>query len=286
MKEGPSERVDNLAIRIAVVIPARMASSRFPGKPLVRIRNLPMIEHVRRRALLCPGFTEHVVATCDQPIAEVVRAYGGRVIMTSPDHPGAVDRIAEAVEGMDCTHVVNLQGDEVLVLPQDLEKLIEAVRLAPGVKAWTAVAPIERREELGDPSWVKCILSRSGRIAFCTRDFTSLPVSAEKSFRPVHKILGVSVFRKDFLAAYLALERTPLEMAEAIDQSRLIEHDIVIQGIRFAKGYTGINYAKEVPLVESCLDEDALQGMVLRQILSQEALFVSSVGGTRSARHE
>ena len=96
--------------RVAAIIPARMASSRFPGKPLLEVRGLPMVEHVRRRALLCKEFSEVVVATCDREIAVAVERHGGVVVMTSSAHKAASDRVAEAMEGLQCTHVVNVQG--------------------------------------------------------------------------------------------------------------------------------------------------------------------------------
>ncbi len=100
------------SVRIAAVIPARMRSSRFPGKALLSVRGLPMIEHVRRRTLLSGVFSEVVVATCDREIADVIVGYGGRVIMPAPTHPGALGRVAEAIEQLEATHVVNVQGDE------------------------------------------------------------------------------------------------------------------------------------------------------------------------------
>ena len=112
------------SIKIAAIIPARMASTRHPGKPLIEIQDLPMIEHVRRRALLCGGFSEVVVATCDTEIVEVVETFGGKIIMTSKEHIMASDRVAEAARNLDCTHVINVQGDEILVRPDDLSNMI------------------------------------------------------------------------------------------------------------------------------------------------------------------
>ena len=97
-----------------------MASNRYPGKPLIKIENLPMIEHVRRRTLMCEEFSDVVVATCDLEIQKTVEAFSGDVIMTSNDHIMASDRVAEAVEHLDCTHVINVQGDEILILPEVL----------------------------------------------------------------------------------------------------------------------------------------------------------------------
>lgn len=253
------------AIRVVAIIPARMASSRLPGKPLLKVQGLPMVEHVRRRALLCGEFSEVVVATCDREIAQVVESFGGRCIMTSSVHPGGTDRVAEAVQSLNCTHAVNLQGDQILALPQDLKKMVAAIRAEPDVPAWCAVATVEREEELADLSVVKSVLSQSGRILFCARDLSRLAV--QEGFQPLRRILGVLGFRKDFLIRYGNLPRTPLEMAESIDQCRIIENDVRFQSVLFSKGYPEINEPKEVDLVLGLLQSDPAQ-----QRVSEEAL--------------
>lgn len=257
----------NSPVRVAAIIPARMASSRFPGKPLVDVNGLPMVEHVRRRTLLCARFAEVVVATCDQEIADAIRRYGGRCVMTSVTHQAASDRVAEAMAHLDCTHVVNVQGDEILVLPDDLERMVRAMEAAPEVPAWNAVAPIEEQEELSDPSVVKCVLSASGRILYCSRDFSALAVRAEEGFKPVRRIVGILGYRRDFLERYPALPRTPLERAGSIDQSRILEHDIMLRSVEFTRGYPGINEPREVGLIERLLRDDAAQQGILQEIL-------------------
>jgi len=254
-------------VRVAAIIPARMASSRFPGKPLLALAGLPMIEHVRRRALLCRGFSEVVVATCDEAIAEAVRGCGGRCVMTSPAHPAATDRVAEAAARLDCTHVVNVQGDEILVMPGDLERMVRAIEAEPGVPAWNAVARIERAEELQDPSIVKGAVSVSGRVLYCSRDFSRLAAQGPDGLEAVRTILGVLGYRRDFLERYGRLERTPLERAEAIDQSRIIEHDVMLRAVEFSKGYPGINEPREVMAVERMLAHDPAQAAVLQEIV-------------------
>jgi len=256
-------------VRVAAIIPARMASSRFPGKPLLTVEGLPMIEHVRRRTRLCRSFTEVVVATCDQRIAEIVTGYGGRCIMTSPSHPAATDRVSEAAQQLDCTHVVNVQGDEILVLPADVEKLVRAIEAEPSVPAWNAVARIEGGEELHDPSVVKCVLSASGRMLFCSRDFSSLVGRLDERAEPIRRVLGVLGYRRDFLERYGRLARTPLECAEAIDQSRILEHDLRLQGVEFSKGYPGINEPREVAVVQEYLERDPAQRAVLQELLTE-----------------
>ena len=255
-------------MRIVAVIPARMGSSRFPGKPLFPIAGVPLVEHVRRRASLCRSFREVIVATCDREIAELVRQYGGQVRMTSPTHAAATDRVAEAVERLDCTHVVNVQGDEALVLPEDLSRLARAMQRSPEVPAWNAVAPLEGPQELSDRSVVKCLVSRSGKILFCSRDFSAL-LGAGNGRLPVRKVLGVLGFRRDFLRRYLKLARTPLEVWESVDQSRILEHDFVLRAVPFTRGYPGINLPQEVGQVEAILEREPLQRKMLRRVLEE-----------------
>lgn len=253
--------------RIAAIIPARMGSTRFPGKPLLSFHGLPMVEHVRRRALLSGAFAEVVVATCDQAIADVTARHGGAVVMTATTHAAATDRVAEAMEHLDCTHVVNVQGDEILVLPQDLATMVAAIRDDPEVPAWNALAPIEESSELSDQSIVKCVVSATHRILFCSRDFSALR-GRNEGFEPIRKILGISGYERSFLARYGRLARTPLERAEAIDQSRIIENDVPLRGVPFTKGYAGINEPREVSVVEIALASDPLQRSALAQVLA------------------
>lgn len=254
-------------VRVAAIIPARMASSRFPGKPLLKVRGLPMVEHVRRRALCCGRFSEVAVATCDREIAEVIEGYGGRCIMTSPAHPAATDRVAEAARSLHCTHVVNVQGDEILVLAEDLEKMVRAMEEAPGGPAWNAVAPITEAADLTDRSVVKAAVSASGRILYCARDFSGLVGRIGERFEPLRRILGILGYSREFLERYSALPRTPLEVAEGIDESRVIEHDMPLRSVEFSKGYPGINEPREIELVEQCLRESPAQQALLREIL-------------------
>lgn len=254
-------------VRVAAIIPARMASTRFPGKPLLRIGDLPLVEHVRRRTLLCGAFSDVVVATCDREIAGVVERYGGRCIMTAPTHPAATDRVAEAAQHLACTHVVNVQGDELLVLSSDLERMVRAIETEPEIPAWNAVARIERTDELGDRAVVKCIVSVTGRILCCSRDFSSLAERLSAGYEPIRKVLGILGYSRAFLSRYAALARTPLEVAEAVDQSRILEHDVMLRGVEFSQGYPGINEPHEVEHVKRVLDEDPAQQAALQEIL-------------------
>ena len=253
-------------IKIAAVIPARMASTRHPGKPLIEIQGLPMIEHVRRRALLCGGFSEVVVATCNTEILEAVESFGGRVIMTSKEHIMASDRVAEAALNLECTHVINVQGDEILVMPDDLSKMRESIHAHPDGQYWNAIAPIEKPEELADTTIVKCVISTSGRILYCARDFSYLNLSPP--FKPVHKILGILGYSKASVLNFSNLKRTDIEKTQSIDQSRVIENDLKLFSVPFKRGYPGINDKREEKMVRKILQSDAEQSIVLNKILT------------------
>lgn len=254
------------AVKIAAVIPARMASSRFPGKPLVQIRGLPMVEHVRRRALLCKGFSEVVVATCDSAIASAVEGYRGRALMTSASHPGALDRVAEAVNYLHCTHVVNVQGDQILVLPEELDLMTGAMTAAPETAAWNGVGRARDPGDLLDPSIVKLFVSKSNRVIFCTRKLSYPPLTGD-GFEPVRLSVGVMGYSRAFLERYQNMARTPLEVAESIDQFRIIESDETIRAVEFPRWCSDINEPREVGLVEKLLAEDPKQRETLARIL-------------------
>lgn len=252
-------------IRVAAVIPARMGSSRFPGKSLLTVRGLPMVEHVRRRTVLSGVFSDVVVATCDREIADRVEGYGGRVLMTSASHPGALDRVAEAMQALACTHVVNVQGDEILVLPSDLRRVVEAVQREPAVEAWNAAARIEHAEELDDPSIVKLLVSRTGRVLFCLRRYEG--ARDDPSAEAVWKSIGIMAFTRAFLERFVRLPRTPLERSGGMDQLRIVEHDLTLRTVLLEHGYPTINEPREVTLVEASLAADREQRAALEQIL-------------------
>lgn len=245
--------------KIAAVIPARMASTRYPGKPLLVIEGLPMIEHARRRALLCQKFSEVVVATCDQKIADCIQSHGGKVILTSPTHHVATERIVEACNHLDCTHVVNVQGDEVLVLPEDLNRLVQAINQNPAGPVWNAIAAIENQADREDPSIVKCLLSKGDRLLFCSRHFSFAT--------QVFQVVGILAYTCSLLKNFNHLKPTPLEKRESIEQLRFLEHDLPIQGVRFAKSYPGINTPAEAQKVKVILQNDPQQQAILKQIL-------------------
>ena len=140
--------------RIVAVIPARMASSRFPGKPLALLHGLPMIEHVFRRAKLCTQLDDVYVATCDEEIRDVAEAFGAEVIMTSAAHERATDRVAEAVEHFAADIVVMIQGDEPMITPEMIQSALEPFRSEPSTSCVNLVHRITSQREFVDPNTI------------------------------------------------------------------------------------------------------------------------------------
>ena len=168
-------------MRAIAIIPARMAATRFPGKPLVTIRGLPMIEHVRRRVKMCRMLRETIVATCDREIKEVVEYAGGKVVMTSEKHERCTDRIAEAAAGVDADIIVNVQGDEPLILPGMIEEVIRPLFEDPELLCSNLVTRIKDEEEFQNPNAPKVVTDRSWNILYISRE--PIP-SRKKATRP------------------------------------------------------------------------------------------------------
>ena len=184
-------------MKIVAVIPAHLASVRFPRKILFEFHGLPMIEHVRRRALLSNAISDVIIATCDEGIAKTVKSFGGKVIMTSDTHTNGTTRVAEAIKDIECSHVILLQGDEPLLLPRHIDVLSQAIIDNPDGDAWNATAPIEKEVELDRHSFVKCAVSLDNNIMYCFRRSPCYSeFDTQKQF--VRKILGIYRFRNQF----------------------------------------------------------------------------------------
>ena len=209
-------------MRAIAVIPARYASSRLPGKPLVDIAGQTMIERVYRRAEQASTVDQVLVATDDERIFAVVRAFGGEVVMTSPDHPSGTDRIAEAVRGLDAEIVVNVQGDEPLLDPAEIDAVVQPLREDAALMMTTLATPLL---DPSDPNVVKVVFDRMGRALY----FSRCPIPYHRSGAGNHyKHIGLYGYRKEFLLRYAALAPTPLEQAEALEQLRALEHGCAI----------------------------------------------------------
>lgn len=254
--------------KIAVIIPARLKSKRYPRKVLENFFGLPMLEHVRRRVLLCPGVDEVVVATCDREIVACVREFGGKTILTSDSHPTGTDRIAEACAAIDCTHIVDVQGDELLLEPEHLALIIKAIKSDPEVSFWNATSPLEDLGELDRHSVVKCVLSNQNRILFCFRRLPCYGKPGIDATSPIRRIMGLSAFRKPFLRQISKTRPTPFELCESIEQSRILESGFELRSVALDRGYPSVNEPAEAKLVVKILKTDLRQKRILAKILA------------------
>lgn len=253
-------------MKVVAVIPSHLASIRFPRKILFPIHGIPMIEHVRRRALLCKGIAAVYVATCDEEIRQAVDSCGGKVILTSDKHLNGTNRVAEAISGIDCTHVILLQGDEPLLLPDHVERMVAAMRNDGNAVAWNVTGPIEDRAELDRHSFVKCAVAADDRIAFCFRRSPCFS-SYETQRHFVRKILGIIGYRKDFLKKLVSLPVSNMEAAESIEQMRIVESGHLLRSVPVEQSLPSVNEPHEMEFVLSHLEKDREQAKLLERIL-------------------
>jgi len=254
-------------MNIVAVVPAHLASVRFPRKILYEFHGLPMIEHVRRRALLSGAVSDVFVATCDEEIADAIRGFGGKVIMTANTHTNGTSRIAEAAKQIDCSHVVLLQGDEPLLLPQHLQSLVYAIKANPSGDAWNATGPIEHAEELDRHSFVKCAPTPEQRILFCFRR-TPFFSPFENQQQLVRKILGLIAYRKEFLMQLTALPPGQVETAESIEQMRILENGFSITSVSVTPSLPSVNEPREAHIILEYIQQNEEQQKLLNAILS------------------
>jgi 3-deoxy-manno-octulosonate cytidylyltransferase (CMP-KDO synthetase) len=228
MKCGVSMKAAAIAI-----IPARFNSTRFPGKPVVEIDGKPLIEHVYRRVERASLVSRILVATDDQRIAEAVQRFGGTVVMTRNDHSSGTDRLAEVAENLDLEAlVVNVQGDEPMIDPGDIDQAITAASIGDAeiVTLKTKMEPAAA----DDPNRVKVVTDRNGIALYFSR--SKIP-SGGTCF--LH--LGLYVYRVNFLRKFTKLERTPLEIAERLEQLRALEHGYRIRVVEVENESWGID---------------------------------------------
>ena len=250
---------------ITVVIPARMASSRFPGKPLASILGLPMIEHVRRRALLEKGVDQVVVATCDQEIKIAVESYGGKALMTKDTHERCTDRVEEAMQQLTGDIVVMVQGDEPLLTPQAISLVANPLLEDPNLDVVNLLSPLESSADYSNPNIVKAVCSQNKDVIYLTR--AAVPFLHEKSKVPVYRQTGIIAFRTEFLKHFSSLAMTPLEQVELIDMLRVLEYGHRIKGVVFQSLTIGVDRPNDIVLVENAIEADLNQMKIFTKIM-------------------
>ena len=246
-------------MKIIAIIPARMGSSRFPGKPLAPILGRPMIEHVYRRTAMCPALNDVFVATCDQQIMDAVSAFGGEAIMTSSAHQRASDRVAEAAAGLDADIIVMVQGDEPMTYPQMIETSLSPLREADtAIACVNLTARIQTEEEFADPNTIKVVMDADGFAVYMSRE--PIPTRHLQPFDQLaaYKQVCIIPFTAASLQEFIRLTPTPLEVAESIDMLRFIEHGRKVKMVPTAYTTHAVDTADDLKQVEILLQKDPL----------------------------
>lgn len=246
-------------VKIIGIIPARFASTRFPGKPLALIAGKPLIQHVVEQCQRAKALSEVIVATDDTRIWEVAQNFC-RVEMTLPNHPSGSDRIAEVTERCGGDAVVNIQGDEPLIDPQVIDAVANA--LAQNEMS-TAATPIRHLAELDNPNVVKVVVNTAGRALYFSRrtipylrEAASRPLNEQLAAFPFLKHLGIYGYRRETLLRLVKFPVSPLEDAEKLEQLRALENGIQIAVVKVAYDSIGVDLPEDVARVEKILTTD------------------------------
>jgi 3-deoxy-manno-octulosonate cytidylyltransferase (CMP-KDO synthetase) len=203
------------------VIPARFASSRFPGKALAALAGKTILQHVWERATLSRYLTELIVATDDERIRDEARRFGANVRMTRPDHPSGTDRAAEVASASNADFIVNIQGDEPLIDPAAIDAAALGLIDDPNVPMATLKKVIEDPAEVNNPNVVKVVTDLHNNAIY----FSRCPIPFDREGTGVHfKHVGLYVYRREFLLAYPSLPTGPLERRERLEQLRALEN--------------------------------------------------------------
>ncbi|RYD20493.1 MAG: 3-deoxy-manno-octulosonate cytidylyltransferase [Verrucomicrobiaceae bacterium] len=236
------------------IIPSRWGSTRFPGKPLHLIAGKPLIQHVWERCKECSKLDEILVATDDERIKEAVEAFGGKVAMTSPDHPTGTDRIAEAVKASpQATHIINIQGDEPLIDPALIDELATVMAADDSLDMATAANPLDPADPaVQDPNVVKVALALDGRALYFSRSplpFFRNPVEG----LPVLRHKGIYAYKRSFLERFITWPPSPLEKAESLEQLRALENGASIKVLPTADTSPGVDTPEQALEIERIL---------------------------------
>jgi 3-deoxy-manno-octulosonate cytidylyltransferase (CMP-KDO synthetase) len=237
--------------RTVAIIPARYASQRLPAKPLADIAGKPMIQHVFERASQATLVNTVVVATDDERIAAAVRAFGGHAVMTPSSLRSGSDRIAYVARSMgDTDIVVNVQGDEPLLVPAMIDEAVRPLLQNRTIPVGTLVRRIETTVELTNPNIVKVVLDNDGYCLYFSRSV--IPYGRDclpedwLGGSPYYKHIGLYVFRREFLLKYAELPPTPLETTEKLEQLRILEHGYKIKAAITAHDSTPVDTVEDL----------------------------------------
>jgi 3-deoxy-manno-octulosonate cytidylyltransferase (CMP-KDO synthetase) len=247
-------------MKVIGIIPARLAASRFPGKPLAQLLGMPMVGHCYHRTRLAPGIQCSYVATCDEAIADYIRSIGGEVVMTSVEHTRATTRTAEALEiieqerGDRMDVVVMVQGDEPLIAPDTIGETIDSFA-DRSVSIVNVMSRLRTLEAFEDPNNVKVVVDQNNDAIYFSREPIPSPWRGWKHL-PRYMQTGIIAFRRDALISFNAMEETELERIESVDMNRVLENGGKIRMVLTEAFTIGVDTLDELKEAEKRLRED------------------------------
>ncbi len=259
-------------LNIIAIIPARMASTRFPGKPMARIHGIPMIGHVYFRTRMCSLLSETYVATCDQEIYDYIHSIGGKAVMTADAHERASDRCAEAMikieseisRKMDI--VVMVQGDEPMVTPEMIEKSITPMLHDSSVNVVNLMAKMKTLAEFEEPNEVKVVIDTNENAIYFSRE----PIPSRKKGVedvPMLKQVCIIPFRRDYLLKFNAMVSTPLELIESVDMMRILEHGGDVRMVMIGNDTYSVDTQDDLERVEGMMENDPLMAQYKQRVV-------------------
>ena len=252
-------------MKIVAIIPARLASSRLNRKLLIKINGLEIIEHVRRRAIISNAFDSVYVATCDNEIENLIKYHKGNVIRTLKSHKNGTSRVAEAANNVEATHIVLIQGDEPLILPNDLSKMVKCIKEKPEYDVFNAVAKIDNESCLDEQSEVKCAINEKDRILYCFRRSPSYSNKIEQ-YKYIRKMLGLICYSKETLKSLKDSVESEIQEIESIEQLWLISNNYDIYGVNIERCLPSINTSNDIQKVLDYIENNPDQKKIIEKI--------------------
>ncbi len=236
------------------VIPARFASTRFPGKVLALIAGKPMIEHVWQRAKECRTLDDLIIACDDQKVLQAAQGFGAKAVMTSPDHPSGSDRIAEAVGKLNFDIVVNIQGDEPFIESRVIDGLVEALQRDAQASVATVIKEIKNDGDIHNPNVVKVVVDLNRYALYFSRSTIPYDRNTERpAGLKYFKHLGLYAYRKEFLMSYKDWPKSMLETAEQLEQLRILEAGYKIKTIETDVETWAVDTPEDLAKIEAIL---------------------------------
>ena len=250
-------------MNIISIIPARMSSTRFPGKPMKKIIGMPMIGHVYKRVKMCKSLNEVYVATCDKEILDYINSIGGKAIMTSKSHERCTDRCAEAMlkieneTGIKCDLMVLVQGDEPLIHPLMIEESISPMINDKSIPVTNLVANIKDEKDFENRNEIKVVLDNNNNALYFSRE--PIPTRSKSELKvPMKKQVCIIPFTRDFLLAYNKMKPTPLEIIESIDMMRILENGGKVKMVNTAFDTKAVDTQEDLDVVINIMKIDKL----------------------------